>query len=173
MIPYYFPPEGSAGVYRPLRFVRQLSKLGWETTVVTVDPYCYERYDQELINQVPRETEIIRVRGIDPWQAFQAWRGARLKIELSGAPSDVANKIHAVHQGPFRSRIREIIRYIEAYYYFPDLAKPWIRPAVKIIREICTKTSYGFMGDYRSALYRCCGPTSFAIYSYPLCAGFS
>src|SRR5687768_9418694 len=35
MIAYFFPPEGNAGVYRPLRFVRQLSKIGWSTAVVS------------------------------------------------------------------------------------------------------------------------------------------
>ena len=50
MIVYDFPPEGRAGVYRPLRFLRQLSKMGWSTTVVSADPYGYERYDPELLD---------------------------------------------------------------------------------------------------------------------------
>ena len=65
MIAYFFPPEGSAGTYRPLRFVRQLSKMGWSTSVVSADPYHYERYDPDLLGLVPSETEIVRVRGRD------------------------------------------------------------------------------------------------------------
>lgn len=139
MISYRFPPEGSAGVYRSLRFVRQLSKMGWKTTVVTVNPYRHERYDPELLNQVPKETEIISVRASDPWQALQAWRGKSLQTKLSGASIEAVDRVHAVHHASFRSRVREVIRTAEAYYYFPDLAKSWIRPAVQAGRLACAR----------------------------------
>ena len=87
MIAYHFPPEGSAGTYRSLRFVRQLAKMGWCTSVVSADPYGYERYDPDLLALIPHETEIVRVRGRDPWQAVQTWRGKRIEKTLSAASS--------------------------------------------------------------------------------------
>lgn len=140
MIAYFFPPEGSAGVYRPLRFVRQLSKTGWETKVVTVNPYRHERYDPNLIAQVPKETEVISVKGRDPWLGFQSWRGRYLEKQMSEASKEVVERVHVAQQAPFRLKVREIIRTVEAYYYFPDLAKPWIGPAVKSTLKICAKT---------------------------------
>src|SRR5688572_26894148 len=51
-IAYYFPPEGNAAVYRPLRFLKQLALRGCHTTVICCQPYQYERYDPELLSQV-------------------------------------------------------------------------------------------------------------------------
>src|SRR5205809_6493754 len=97
MIAYYIPPEGSAGVYRPLRFVRHLSKMDWSPTVITADPYDYERFDSDLLELLPRETEIVRVRGRDLWQAFQTWRGRRIDDKLSKASVEIAEQIRASH----------------------------------------------------------------------------
>jgi glycosyltransferase involved in cell wall biosynthesis len=135
MIAYFFPPEGSAGSYRPLRFVRQLSKMGWRTSVVTADPYRYERYDPELLSMVPSETQIVRVRGRDPWQALQAWREKRIKETFSKAPTRVAEQMREGQYKPLRSSIRKAVRTVESCYYQPDLAKFWIRPAVRATIE--------------------------------------
>ena len=43
MIVHEFPPEGSAGVYRPLRFVRHLPSEGWRPVVIAGDPDCCQR----------------------------------------------------------------------------------------------------------------------------------
>ena len=139
MIPYFFPPEGAAGVYRPLRFVRQLAKMGWNTTIVSAEPYSYQRYDPDLLTLIPTSTETIRVQLKDPWQSLQAWRGKRLQGKLSGGSVETGARVHRAHQAPFRSWVREGIRRAEAYYYFPDLAKPWIRPAVKATRQACLR----------------------------------
>ena len=59
MIAYAFPPEGNAGAYRPLRFVRQLPSKGWQPTVITLATDFYERYDSKLLNSVPPEITVI------------------------------------------------------------------------------------------------------------------
>src|SRR5947208_16473187 len=71
MIAYSFPPEGNAGVYRPLRFVRYLPTMGWNASVISLDTHCYERYDPGLLDLVPSATEVIRVRRRDPSQSLQ------------------------------------------------------------------------------------------------------
>ena len=72
MVSYWFPPEGAAGVYRSLRFVRHLPSHGWQPVVIADDPRCYVRYDPGLLDLVPSNTEIIRVRNPDPWNALNA-----------------------------------------------------------------------------------------------------
>lgn len=139
MIAYYFPPEGTAGVYRPLRFVRQLSKMGWLTTVISADPYRYVRYDYDLLASVPRETEIIQVRGRDLWQAVQAWRGGRMQEKPSGASGETRKQVSAGHRHSFRSYIRKAVRAAEAWYYYPDMAKAWIQPAVEEVVKVCER----------------------------------
>jgi len=140
MIAYHFPPEGSAGSYRPLRFVRELSKRGWGTSVVTAHSYAYERYDPELLKLVPKETQVFRVKPRrDPWQALQAWRGQRSRKIFSEGPAEVVDRIQTAHARPLRSTIRKAIQTVAACYYQPDFAKPWIGPAVKTIADLCAE----------------------------------
>jgi hypothetical protein len=140
MISYFFPPEGSAAAYRPLRFLKELARKGWCATVVCCEPYQYERYDPQLLSQVPGDTEIVRVKGQDPWRAFQTWRGVRVKHILAGSSSEEARQVVASHHAPLRSMLREVVRTIEAWVYRPDIAMPWIRPAVAQIREACRRS---------------------------------
>jgi hypothetical protein len=136
IISYFFPPEGSAGVYRSLRFLKELARQGWSATVVCCEPYQYERYDPQLLSQVPSEAAIVRVKGQDPWRAFQTWRGARVEHKLAGSSSEEVRQIVVGHHGPWRSKLREAVRIAEAWVYRPDIAMPWIRPAVAQIREV-------------------------------------
>jgi glycosyltransferase involved in cell wall biosynthesis len=137
MIAYFFPPEGSAGVYRPLRFVRELSRKGWEASVIAGKPYRYERYDPELENRVLAETEIIRARGTDLWQAFQARRARNFKKRISCASNREVEEIRAAQYKPFRSRLREAVWTAEACWYIPDTEKAWIRPATRAAVKLC------------------------------------
>src|SRR6185503_2672512 len=71
MIAYSFPPEGSAGAYRPLRFCRYLPAFGWRASVIAVAKRHYDRHDPGLTKLVPDDTNVIRVRGQDLWQVYQ------------------------------------------------------------------------------------------------------
>ena len=139
MISYFFPPEGNAGVYRPLRFLKELVKKGWRATVVSCEPFHYERYDSELLSQVPGNTEIIRVKGQDPWRAFLTWRGVRVERKIAGLSPEEAQQILAGHHALWRSKLREAVRIAEAWVYRPDIAMPWIGPAVARIQEVCRR----------------------------------
>lgn len=139
MIAYAFPPWGSAGVYRPLRFVRHLSKLGWSPTVLSAEPYAYERYDPDLLRFVPDDTEIIRVRLSDLWQAIQTWRERRIQEKILTATLDRAKDIRAPYCSPLRSSLRKILRTAEACYYQPDLQKHWIGPATEAAVKVCKR----------------------------------
>lgn len=141
MIAYFFPPEGNGGVYRSLRFVRHLSKMGWLASVISGAPYRYERYDPELLQLVPSETEVIRVRGRDLWQVLQAKRAERMHKRLAGAPSEAVSQIREAQNAPLRTRVREMVRPVEGWYYRPDMAMPWIRPAVSATLRLCTDKS--------------------------------
>jgi len=139
MIAYFFPPEGSAGTYRSLRFARQLVKRSWSPVVISAEPYSYERYDPELLALVPSDVEVVRVRARDPWQALQSWRGKRFQESLARTSVEVAQQMQAAQYNPLRSLIRRAIRFTELFYYQPDLAKGWIRPAVATAVKLCER----------------------------------
>ncbi len=131
MIAYHFPPEGNAGAFRPLRFVRQLSLRGWQPTVLTVDTKWFERFDPSLLSQVPSDVNVIRVRNRDPWQALQSNRGQRMRKRIATASPETVAQIHSAHLRPARSFLRTAVRLAEAWSYHPDTAMGWIGPAVK------------------------------------------
>jgi Glycosyl transferase 4-like domain len=139
MIAHGFPPEGHAGVYRPLRFVRHLAKTGWCAKVITRGGDGYERYDPGLLSLVPGDTEVVRVREYDPWQAIQMWRAERLQEKLSKASMGNVEKLDAAYYAPVRSYIRELVRTIEAWCYHPDRAMGWIRPAMRATVRLCAR----------------------------------
>ncbi len=139
MIAYGFPPEGNAGVYRTLRFVRHLPAMGWKPTVITLDNNLYERYDPGLLALVPNEIEVIRVRSRDWWQAIQARRAQRIRKKLSRLPVESVMKLRAANHTPVRSFLREVVRTLEAWFYHPDVAMCWIRPATKATVKVCLR----------------------------------
>jgi len=130
MIAYDFPPEGNAGSYRPLRFVRRLSNQGWKPTVISAIPSQYERYDPELMRSIPDGIEVIRIKCSDVWQAFQAWRSKGTPVTYSQKDDNVEPGAKKLHRGG-RARLREMVRSLEAWWYHPDLASPWIKAAVQ------------------------------------------
>jgi len=141
MIAYNFPPDGSAGVYRPLRFLRHLPGSGWHPTVVAADNRHQGRYDPGLLSLVPDQIEVVRVSGEDTWQRFQAWREGRSSPGPSGSNHEKTTIHQEVQTSSIRSFLRNMVRWGEGWCYHPDLAMPWIKPAVKATVEVCQRIS--------------------------------
>jgi hypothetical protein len=137
IVAHGFPPEGSAGVYRPLRFVRHLPQMGWRPIVVSCEKSAFHRYDPGLLALIPPETEIRRVRGRDLWQSFQTKRAMRLQQKLALDRGAMREGSHATFDTPTRSLLRQIARTLEAWCYHPDMEMGWIRPAVRETVRLC------------------------------------
>jgi hypothetical protein len=138
MIAYYFPPEGNAGSYRPLRFAQCLPAEGWSSCVITQATDRYERYDPGLLALIPRDTEVIRAQPRDLWLAIQA-RRARKRKQLSSIPVQRETRKHVALCNRIRASLRETVRRAEAWCYHPDMAMGWIRPAVKATVKACKR----------------------------------
>jgi len=139
MIAYGFPPQGHAGVYRPLRFVRNLPAVGWKPTVISAAGMEFERYDPQLLSQVPGDVEVIRPvdRG-DWWQSLQRWRGQRSQSPTpasSGTPA--APQRDPAPQRRVRGMARKAVRIAESWWYQPDLRRNWIAPATDAAVKVC------------------------------------
>ncbi|MBX3329356.1 MAG: hypothetical protein KF722_03065 [Nitrospira sp.] len=159
MISYYFPPEGNAAVYRPLRFLKELVKREWHATVVSCDPYRYERYDPRLLEQIPPATRIVQAKGRDPWRAFQTRRGTQTQNRVSGLSTEEVRQVVAPHHVPWRSRLREWVRTAEAWVYRPDMAMPWIRPATRATVDLCRR-------NRPNVIWATIGPLSTGVVAY-------
>lgn len=65
MIAPFFAPYSHAAVYRAHRFAKYLPRFGWKPFVLTVDRSFLYFIDTALLNDLPKEVEIIRSRHID------------------------------------------------------------------------------------------------------------
>ena len=141
MIAYWFPPDGSAGVYRPLRFIRHLPKMGWSPTVLSADlaPHSWSRYDPELLRMVPPETEVVSVRSTDWWQAIQARRTARIQRNEGGYSSSLVNGLFKTNRTTLWSKLRHSVRIAEAWCYHPDTEMGWISPGYEAGLKLCSR----------------------------------
>jgi glycosyltransferase involved in cell wall biosynthesis len=137
MIAYYFPPDGGAAVYRPLRFVRRLTRMGWHCTVITQTGRSHDRYDPGLLESVPRDVEIVKVADRDIWQAIQARRARRFESRMAAGVARAESQ--AAHQRPLRAFVRSAVHRAEAWLYYPDPARFWIRPATEATVISCQK----------------------------------
>ncbi|RJR29430.1 MAG: hypothetical protein C4574_03580 [Candidatus Latescibacterota bacterium] len=77
MIVNFFPPAGGGGVYRPLSFVKHLSRLGWEITVVAPRPGEFWISDPGLEREVPPSVRVVRTASLSGLRVLRALRGGR------------------------------------------------------------------------------------------------
>lgn len=79
MIINFFPPTAGGGVYRPLSFVKYLSRASWEVTVVTPRPGEFWINDPELESQIPPGVRIIRTGSLSGQRALNMLARGRSK----------------------------------------------------------------------------------------------
>jgi glycosyltransferase involved in cell wall biosynthesis len=64
VIAYYFPPAGGGGVQRTVKFVKYLSRFGWQPFVLTAGSTSYATKDKDLLKDVPEEATIFRINSL-------------------------------------------------------------------------------------------------------------
>ena len=104
--------------------------LGGKTRVISSGSNYYERYDPDLLRLVPATTEVTRVPFRDPWQSLQAKRALKTRQHVTSASVETVERMRAARQARVRTLLRSAVRRAEAWCYHPDMAMPWIRPAV-------------------------------------------
>jgi glycosyltransferase involved in cell wall biosynthesis len=84
MIINFFPPAAGGGVYRPLSFVKYLSRSSWEITVVTPRPGEFWISDPELEDQIPDGVRVVRTGSLSGPRALNSFRGGRSRRSSGG-----------------------------------------------------------------------------------------
>lgn len=98
IVTYYFPPAGGGGVQRWVKFVKYLSRLDWNLTIITAAVEKTLIDDPALLDEVPSNVKIIRpanTANINPLKDFffkklshnywQRWLSSLLNITDSRA----------------------------------------------------------------------------------------
>lgn len=114
MLSYDFPPMGSAGAIRVLKFAKYFKTMGWNPLVVTSTPKTYYFRDDSLITEAESSgVEIHRTRG----------------------PASNLLTINKLKVLPNES-YRKFIRNFQRIWKLPDEFKNWIPKALKLASDI-------------------------------------
>lgn len=84
MIINFFPPAAGGGVYRPLSFVKYLSRASWDITVVTPKPGEFWISDPGLEDQIPPGVRVVRTGSLSGLRALNTLRGGRSRRSSGG-----------------------------------------------------------------------------------------
>ena len=133
MITYDFPPIGGGGVQRNVKFLKYLTRLGWDTNVLTVKERDFYVFDTTLLKEI-KETKIYKSNSLDPVSlSFQLKKIIKSKLK-SGSNNHVPKEIN---EGGF---IVTAYRFIRKWFLLPDGFGGWIpfayRKGKKVINEI-------------------------------------
>lgn len=138
VIAYDFPPHAAIGTMRTLRLVRHLHDQGWQVTVLTASPDTYlpgTPVERALEAQVPAGVEVLQVRAVRPFTAFESLV-RRVRSPRPSQPDPApARRDSGAARGPERrsawlSALIKVRDRVEALLDMPDKESGWIMPAV-------------------------------------------
>jgi glycosyltransferase involved in cell wall biosynthesis len=119
-IVYYFPPMGSSGVQRPLKFIKYLQDYGWNPIVLAPHPGAYHTFDQSLQEEL--DSLDVEVHRVD----------AKTPFHYLGKSHQTVNFIP--------DRFARLGRSVSSFFWLPDNKTGWIAPAVQKGEEIIQNT---------------------------------
>jgi glycosyltransferase involved in cell wall biosynthesis len=115
LLAYHYPPLGGVAVMRVLRFSRYLSHYGWRPIVVCVDGRSQQDLqDPALLNEVPPEVVVERVRCFEPDNYADTWEVPREKV------------------------VRNLFKLFDKAL-FPDDKAFWVAPVVRRVKDLVSQ----------------------------------
>jgi glycosyltransferase involved in cell wall biosynthesis len=126
IITYYWPPSGGSGVQRWLKFVKYLTKMGWEPYVYTPENPSFTIQDPSLLKDVPDSVEVIKIPIWEPYDLF--FKVARFFGGHSGKPTDM------ISTGK-KSFFQKVSSFIRGNFFIPDARVFWVRPSVAFLHD--------------------------------------
>jgi glycosyltransferase involved in cell wall biosynthesis len=151
VITYYWPPAGGAGVQRTLKFTKYLPEYGWKPYVLTVEKPDAPVYDESLFADVHPETEVIKTKALEPFEAYKKFTGKNSDEKI---PADVLMK-------ETRSPKEKIAKFVRANFFVPDAKIGWLPYALKKGKEIIEREKINI-------IYASSPPQTVALIGYKL-----
>lgn len=118
VIAYFFPPSGSVGVYRTLKFVKYLPEFGWEPVVLTVSNGKFPVYDESLMDLIPPGLQVHRA---------PSWEVLNEGLDRPGTPA---------RRKTLRSRLHTRLYLMWHAQALPDVKVGWVSHATRAARGL-------------------------------------
>lgn len=132
LVAYYFPPFGAVGAFRVSKLVKYFHRMGWDITVLTVDPKYYSNkdLDYDKLKDIPRDVEIIYTDIFEKNLKFREegayWGGKLYKKLLNVTKNNNYDYIYYT-AGPFLHLwVAPLIKRISRIPYILDYRDPWL-----------------------------------------------
>lgn len=138
LLAHYFPPMGGAGVQRALKFSRYLVQQGVAVTVLAADDPDYLA-DPTLLDELPAEVQVHRVRHRTLLQRALYWRAARARRRAAPAAAPAGAPIAgaaAPGAAAPATRWRDRLLALYASLHWPDDKAGWARKAERLGRQL-------------------------------------
>ena len=127
IITYYWPPSGGSGVQRWLKFVKFLPQYGWKPIIIVPKDPEYPIYDYSLLNDIPKEAEIIELPIWEPYNIFK---------KLSGKKKNERVNNGLLFDNKSQSLFVKISLWIRGNLLIPDPRIFWVRPSIRRLKKI-------------------------------------
>ena len=125
IITYYWPPIGGSGVQRWVKFAKYLPSEGWQPVVYTPENPDLSSIDNSLLNDIPKECEIIKTRILEPYGIYRKLTGSKGQIKVEANPGN----------GGKGSLLKRISMWIRGNFFMPDPRCFWIGPSVRYLKK--------------------------------------
>lgn len=132
IITYYWPPSGGSGVQRWLKFVKYLTRMGWEPYVYTPENPSFTIKDNSLVRDIPEGVEVFK---IPIWEPYHLFFGIN---RLLGRKPPQQSDLISVGKKSF---IQKIASWIRGNFFIPDARIFWVKPSVKFLADITTSNN--------------------------------
>jgi glycosyltransferase involved in cell wall biosynthesis len=126
IVTYYWPPAGGPGVQRWLKFVKYLGEFSIEPIVFVPENPHYPLQDASLLDEVPDTIRIIRQPIFEPYALASFLSKKKTERISSGIIQDYQKQ----------SALERMLLWIRGNFFIPDARKYWVKPSVKVLREI-------------------------------------
>ncbi|RPH31362.1 MAG: glycosyltransferase [Bacteroidales bacterium] len=125
IITYYWPPAGSSGVQRWLKFVKYLREFGWEPVVYTANNPEVAALDESLSNDIPEGVEVIKRNVPEPYKLYKLITGNRGKKIGVGFTSGTSKN----------GLLNRLAIWIRGNFFIPDARMFWIAPSARYLSK--------------------------------------
>lgn len=125
IITYYWPPAGSSGVQRWVKFVKYLREYGWEPVVYTSNNPEVAALDESLISDVPQGVEVIKRNVPEPYKLYRFITGNQGKKIGVGFTSGTSKS----------GVLNRLSIWIRGNFFIPDARMFWIAPSARFLSK--------------------------------------
>lgn len=122
VISYYWPPAGGTGVYRILKFVKNLQHHGYQPIVLTAESAVAPLYDQKLLEEIPDDIPVYRSK---------IWEPGAVKNPQNGSKIQTAKL-----QDQSKSLKTKFMKWVRLNLFVPDAKIGWIPYATRLGKKI-------------------------------------